>query len=81
MRLGTAPDTWSYANTNYLLTAMIIERITGRSCFGELLGYHAWAGVTADGSRTAVVYVAGDGTEATMGAMSALIKGGVGGTL
>ncbi len=201
LRLGTAPESWSYANTNYLLTAMIIERITGRSWaaeitdriirpldldatsapgessfvpgphargwasfgtetpldvtllnpsmavgsgalissvrdlgvfyaallggellpparlaemtatvpasglgiegaryglglaelplpgggsffshFGELLGYHAWAGVTADGSRTAVVYVTGDVTGTTMGAMSALIEGGVGGT-
>ncbi|KQX80445.1 MULTISPECIES: serine hydrolase domain-containing protein [Streptomyces] len=201
LRLGRAPEKWSYANTNYLLTAMIIERITGRSWaveitdriirplgleatsapdespfvpgphargwasfgtetpldvtllnpsmavgsgalissvrdlsvfyaallggellppprlaemtatvpasgigiegaryglglaelplpgggsffshFGELLGYHAWAGVTADGSRTAVVYVTGDVTGATMGAMSALIEGGVGGT-
>ncbi|MFF9453251.1 serine hydrolase domain-containing protein [Streptomyces flaveolus] len=198
LRLGTAAGEWSYANTNYLLTAMIIERITGRSWaeevtdriirplgldatsapgespfvpgphargwasfgtgtpldvtllnpsmavgsgalissvrdlglfyaallggellpearlaemtatvpapgigiegaryglglaelplpgggsfyshFGELLGYHAWAGVTADGSRTAVVYVTGDVTGATMGAMSALIEGGV----
>jgi D-alanyl-D-alanine carboxypeptidase len=50
------------------------------SHFGELLGYHAWAGVTADGSRTAVVYVTGDVTGATMGAMSALIEGGVGRT-
>ncbi|MGQ4485077.1 serine hydrolase domain-containing protein [Streptomyces sp. SAS_281] len=201
LRLGTAPERWSYANTNYLLTAMIIERITGRSwaeeitdriirplrlhatCapgespfvpgphargwasfgtgtrldvtllnpsmavgsgalissvrdlglfyaallggellpparlsemtatvpapglgiagaryglgiaelplpdggsfyshFGELLGYHAWAGVSADSSRTAVVYVTGDVTGATMGAMSALIEGGVRGT-
>lgn len=201
LRLGTAPEKWSYANTNFLLTAMIIEQITGRSWaeeitdriirplrldatsaprespfvpgphargwasfgtgtqldvtllnpsmavgsgalissvrdlglfyaallggellpparlaemtttipapglgidgaryglglaelplpdgrsfyshFGELLGYHAWAGVTADGSRTAVVYVTGDGTEATMDAMSALIEDGVGGT-
>lgn len=199
LRLGTAPEKWAYANTNYLLTAMIIERITGRSWareitdriirplgldatsapgesvvdpgphargwasfdtgmpldvtllnpsmavgsgalissvrdlsvfyaallsgellaparlaemtatipapgigiegaryglglaelplpgggsffshFGELLGYHAWAGVTADGSRTAVVYVTGDVNGATMGAMSALIEGGVG---
>ncbi|WP_344572271.1 serine hydrolase domain-containing protein [Streptomyces violaceolatus] len=201
LRLGTAPEKWSYANTNYLLTAMIIERITGRcwaaeitdriirplgldatsapgespfvpgphargwasfgtetpldvtllnpsmavgsgalissvrdlsvfyaallggellprarlaemtatvpasaigiegaryglglaelplpgggsffSHFGELLGYHAWAGVTADGSRTAVVYVTGDVTGTTMDAMSALIQGGVSGT-
>ncbi|WP_375605974.1 serine hydrolase domain-containing protein [Streptomyces sp. PsTaAH-137] len=200
-RLGTAPGRWSYANTNYLLTAMLIERITGRSWaaeiteriirplgldatsapgtspfiagphargwasfgsdtpldvtllnpsmavgsgalissvhdlgrfyaallggellpparlaemtttvlapglgiegaryglgiaelplpgggsfyshFGELLGYQAWAGVTTDGSRTAVVYVTGDGTEATMGAMAALIEGGIGGS-
>ncbi|NKQ26205.1 serine hydrolase domain-containing protein [Streptomyces galbus] len=198
LRLGTAPEAWSYANTNYLLTAMIIERITGRSWaeeitdriirplgldatrapgespfvagphargwasfgtgtpidvtllnpsmavgsgallssvrdlgsfysallggelltpprlaemtatvpapgigidgaryglglaelplpgggsfyshFGELLGYHAWAGATADGSRTAIVYVTGDVTRATMSAMSALIEDGV----
>lgn len=40
---------------------------------GELLGYHAWAGVTRDGTRSAVVYVTSDGSRDTQEAMSTLV--------
>ncbi|MEU8878223.1 serine hydrolase domain-containing protein [Streptomyces javensis] len=40
---------------------------------GELLGYHTWGGVTRDGTRTAVVYVTGDGDKDTQHAMSTLV--------
>ncbi|NUP34468.1 MAG: beta-lactamase family protein [Streptomycetaceae bacterium] len=40
---------------------------------GELLGYRSWAGVTRDGTRTAVVYVTSDGGPQTQEAMSALV--------
>jgi D-alanyl-D-alanine carboxypeptidase len=40
---------------------------------GELLGYHTWGGVTRDGTRTAVVYVTGDGGQDTQQAMSTLV--------
>ncbi|WP_174248288.1 serine hydrolase domain-containing protein [Streptomyces hoynatensis] len=40
---------------------------------GELLGYHMWGGVTADGSRTAVVYVTSDGGQDTQQAMRTLV--------
>ncbi|MFD0023662.1 serine hydrolase domain-containing protein [Streptomyces sp. NPDC058382] len=40
---------------------------------GELLGYHSWGGVTADGTRTAVTYVTSDGGQGTQQAMSTLV--------
>ncbi|MFD7712699.1 serine hydrolase domain-containing protein [Streptomyces sp. NPDC059785] len=40
---------------------------------GELLGYRTWAGATADGTRTAVVYVTSDGGPRTEDAMRALV--------
>ncbi|GAA5024997.1 serine hydrolase domain-containing protein [Streptomyces siamensis] len=40
---------------------------------GELLGYHSWGGVTADGTRTAVAYVTSDGGQGTQQAMSTLV--------
>jgi D-alanyl-D-alanine carboxypeptidase len=40
---------------------------------GELLGYRTWAGVTADGSRAASVYVTSDGGPDTQGAMATLV--------
>ncbi|MBM7439911.1 serine hydrolase [Streptomyces sp. HB132] len=40
---------------------------------GELLGYHSWSGVTADGTRAAVVYVTSDGGLGTREAISALV--------
>lgn len=40
---------------------------------GELLGYRAWAGITRDGSRTAVVYATSDGGPDTQRAMRALV--------
>ncbi|MEU1489607.1 serine hydrolase domain-containing protein [Streptomyces sp. NPDC005776] len=40
---------------------------------GELLGYRTWAGVTRDGSRTAVVYATSDGGPDTQQAMRALV--------
>ncbi|WP_413755826.1 serine hydrolase domain-containing protein [Streptomyces sp. MMBL 11-3] len=41
---------------------------------GELLGYHAWVGATRDGSRTAAVYVTGDGGAATQQRMIDLVE-------
>ncbi|MFI6897471.1 serine hydrolase domain-containing protein [Streptomyces sp. NPDC050256] len=40
---------------------------------GELLGYRTWAGVTRDGSRTAVVYATSDGGPDTQQAMRTLV--------
>ncbi|MDX2699308.1 serine hydrolase [Streptomyces ipomoeae] len=40
---------------------------------GELLGYHTLAGVTRDGTRSAVVYVTSDGGQDTQQAMSTLV--------
>ena len=40
---------------------------------GELLGYQSWVGTTADGTRTAVVYVTSDGDQDTPGAMQSLV--------
>ncbi|MFG2568409.1 serine hydrolase domain-containing protein [Streptomyces sp. NPDC048567] len=40
---------------------------------GELLGYTAWAGATADGRRSAAVYVNSDGGQDTQNAMTALV--------
>ncbi|MFF7651613.1 serine hydrolase domain-containing protein [Streptomyces sp. NPDC007983] len=40
---------------------------------GELLGYHALAGATRDGSRSAVVYTTSDGGRDTQQAMRALV--------
>ncbi|WP_461038091.1 serine hydrolase domain-containing protein [Streptomyces mayteni] len=40
---------------------------------GELLGYRTWVGATADGTRTAAVYVTSDGGQDTQLAMSALV--------
>ncbi|MGW5349461.1 serine hydrolase domain-containing protein [Streptomyces sp. NPDC004031] len=40
---------------------------------GELLGYHTWGGVTADGTRSAVVYATSDGGPDTQAAMSDLV--------
>ncbi|MCD7441031.1 beta-lactamase family protein [Streptomyces lincolnensis] len=40
---------------------------------GELLGYHTLAGVTRDGTRTAVVYVTSDGGPDTQKAMNTLV--------
>ncbi|TDC71406.1 serine hydrolase domain-containing protein [Streptomyces hainanensis] len=40
---------------------------------GELLGYRTWVGATADGTRTAAVYVTSDGGQDTQRAMSALV--------
>nr|WSW68167.1 beta-lactamase family protein [Streptomyces sp. NBC_00995] len=40
---------------------------------GELLGYRTWAGVTRDGSRTAVVYATSEGGPDTQQAMRTLV--------
>jgi len=40
---------------------------------GELLGYRTWAGITRDGSRTAVVYATSDGGPDTQQAMRTLV--------
>ena len=40
---------------------------------GELLGYQSWVGTTADGARTAVVYVTSDGDQDTQRAMKSLV--------
>ncbi|MEV5600081.1 serine hydrolase domain-containing protein [Streptomyces sp. NPDC052299] len=40
---------------------------------GELLGYTTWAGATADGGRSAAVYVNGDGGKGTQDAMTGLV--------
>jgi D-alanyl-D-alanine carboxypeptidase len=40
---------------------------------GELLGYHSWVGTTADGARTAAVYVTSDGDGDTQAAMESLV--------
>lgn len=40
---------------------------------GELLGYRTWAGITRDGTRTAVVYATSDGGPDTQRAMSTLV--------
>ncbi|MGW6205211.1 serine hydrolase domain-containing protein [Streptomyces sp. NPDC055089] len=41
---------------------------------GELLGYRTWAGITRDGSRTAVVYATSEGGPGTQQAMRALVE-------
>ncbi|MFJ2090599.1 serine hydrolase domain-containing protein [Streptomyces sp. NPDC087901] len=41
---------------------------------GELLGYRTWAGITRDGSRTAVVYATSDGGPDTQQAMRTLVE-------
>lgn len=40
---------------------------------GELLGYRSWAGITRDGSTTAVVYATSDGGPDTQQAMRTLV--------
>ncbi|WP_203598131.1 serine hydrolase domain-containing protein [Streptomyces sp. SID7909] len=40
---------------------------------GELLGYTTWTGATADGSRSAAVYINSDGGQGTQEAMTALV--------
>ncbi|WP_405903233.1 beta-lactamase family protein [Streptomyces sp. NBC_00656] len=40
---------------------------------GELLGYRTWAGITRDGSRTAVVYATSEGGPDTQQAMRTLV--------
>ncbi|WP_328901090.1 beta-lactamase family protein [Streptomyces sp. NBC_00441] len=40
---------------------------------GELLGYTTWAGATADGRRSAAVYINSDGGQDTQKAMTALV--------
>ncbi|MEU9200728.1 serine hydrolase domain-containing protein [Streptomyces sp. NPDC048332] len=40
---------------------------------GELLGYRTWAGITRDGSRTAVVYATSEGGPETQQAMRTLV--------
>ncbi|MEW1891996.1 serine hydrolase domain-containing protein [Streptomyces sp. NPDC085659] len=40
---------------------------------GELLGYTTWAGATADGRRSAAVYVNSEGGQGTQNAMTALV--------
>ncbi|MFJ4838169.1 serine hydrolase domain-containing protein [Streptomyces sp. NPDC088746] len=62
---------------NYGLGLAEIPLSCGGSYFGhrgELLGYLTWAGVTRDGTRTAVVYVTGDGGPQTEEAMTALVE-------
>ncbi|WP_405664860.1 beta-lactamase family protein [Streptomyces sp. NBC_01166] len=72
----TATEPAPELGVNYGLGLAEIPLSCGGSYFGhrgELLGYLTWGGVTRDGTRTAVVYVTGDGGPHTEEAMTALV--------